>query len=825
MLLLVIPVQAQKLIPNSSVTGVCYAGNKINRIYIPPPDSFFKKSGSKSGGSITVYYTGFSSQGIAAVEYAVSILETMLPADTKMTIKASWEKISTAGVLANSSITGYAGGWGIDALNPLALYPVALAEKIAGESLNDDLQGDFIITVNNSINWYLGTDGKPPDKMYDLVTVVLHEVCHGLGFFDSMNISNTYGHYGYSIHLMLNDSVPIINDTIPMIYDTFIENLAGKRLTDTLQFINNSGGLTSQITGGQLYFNGPLLKYYTSGSRARLYVPSVFSTGSSIAHLDEATTLEPNTLMTPYVDLAEAIHDPGKLTFSILGDLGWINTRIIHQPMDDTEENISQVHLSAIIKSDTAYNRNKVGAVFSFDGFRTSDTLWMVSPDESDTFKITLNLPSYNTELQYYFFTEDCFLRLYRSPSFFNKLPYKVYIGADTVKPLILHTPAEYYLESQIPDSLKLEATVADNNGVDSVYIEYRKNNGPSKYIGLKLKKPYRYSTVFDLSHELLAGGDSLQYRIFASDSAHISNVAVLPKTGYFVINIEDIGSTLINYSTDFTGATNDFFNIGFNISKPAGFSKYGLHTRHPYESPEIDNDSIEYTAMLRHPLKFNASGMLIDFRELVLVEPGDPGSVFGSSDFYDYVILEGSKDFGKTWFGMQNGYDCRYTKSWESAYNSSVTGNNSTFTGTEGMLVKHSLFYHPSANIAAGDTILLRFRLFSDPYANGWGWVIEDLNINSLVDAVEKIEDNPVVIYPNPGRGLIRINADVQGKTGGKSLRYSIFNSTGTCIVNNYTYDYSETLVDISDYPPGFYIIVLYRDDGIKRIKYTLIK
>ena len=39
----VIPLQAQDLITNSSVTGVCYAGNKINRIYIPPPDEFYKK--------------------------------------------------------------------------------------------------------------------------------------------------------------------------------------------------------------------------------------------------------------------------------------------------------------------------------------------------------------------------------------------------------------------------------------------------------------------------------------------------------------------------------------------------------------------------------------------------------------------------------------------------------------------------------------------------------------------------------------------------------------------------------------------------------------
>ena len=68
--------------------------------------NFSEKTGSKSGGSITIYYTsGFPSQAKTAMEYAASILKTLLPADTKFTINASWEKISTAGVLAQSSIT------------------------------------------------------------------------------------------------------------------------------------------------------------------------------------------------------------------------------------------------------------------------------------------------------------------------------------------------------------------------------------------------------------------------------------------------------------------------------------------------------------------------------------------------------------------------------------------------------------------------------------------------------------------------------------------------------------------------------------------------
>lgn len=813
----ILTLRAQDLIKNSSVTGVCYAGNKIKRFYIPPPKEFFRKGGSKSGGSITIFYTGFfPNQAKTAMKYAASILETMLPSDAKFTIMASWEKISTAGILAQSTITGYAVGWGIDALNPISLYPVALAEKIVDESLNEDIQGDIDLTVNNSKNWYLGTDGQTPVHMYDLVTVVLHEICHGLGFFDSMNTDATIGWYGRS--------------SIPMIYDTFVENFSGSRLTDTLKFLNYSASLRSQLTGNQLYFNGPLLKKYSvlnnySGLRARLYAPPAWDAGSSVSHLDETETLTVNSLMTPFIDLGEAIHDPGSYTFSILGDLGWINTRIIHKPMGDTESPMTQVLLSANIKSDTIYNHNKVGLVFSFNSFQTSDTLFMNSPNSDNSYNSTIIIPSYNSELQYYFFVEDCFLRLYRSPSLFQKFRYKVYVGTDTVKPVITHIPERYYLDKT--DSIRFNAKAIDNIGIDTVYIEYKVNTGPSKFIGLNAGVSDSFNVILNARPLLLVAGDSIKYRIFAIDSAKGANVAVLPESGYFVVDIEnnDIGSTLESYSTDFTGTAADFFKIGFKISKPSGFSKYGLHTKHPYESPEDNNKIIEYTAMLKHPLKFNESGMLINFNEVVLVEPGEAGSVFGSSDFYDYVIVEGSKNFGKTWFNLTNGYDSRLVSSWESAYNSSIVGYNSTFIGTESMLQKHTFLYRPSDNISAGDTLLLRFRLYSDPFSNGWGWVIENLKINPLIDAVAEISNNPVKLYPNPGTGLIKISTDITGHENSKPLHYSVFNAAGICLINSKNSGSSETLVDISDYPPGMYIIVLYLDDGIKTIKYSLIK
>jgi hypothetical protein len=239
-----------------------------------------------------------------------------------------------------------------------------------------------------------------------------------------------------------------------------------------------------------------------------------------------------------------------------------------------------------------------------------------------------------------------------------------------------------------------------------------------------------------------------------------------------------------------------------------------------------MDNDkTIESTAILRHPLKFTESGMLFSFNEVVLVEPGESGAVFGSSGYYDYVIIEGSKNFGKTWFNLINGYNCSLFPDWEIAYNSSIVGDNSTFVGTEKMLQKHTFLYHPSDKISAGDTLLVRFRLFSDPFANGWGWVIEDLKISPLVDAVKEVTNQQLRVYPNPGKGLIKFSSGVQGQQSYRPFRYKVFNASGICLRDASTLEYSDTLVDISGYPPGMYFIILYLDDGIKTIKYSLIK
>jgi hypothetical protein len=286
---------------------------------------------------------------------------------------------------------------------------------------------------------------------------------------------------------------------------------------------------------------------------------------------------------------------------------------------------------------------------------------------------------------------------------------------------------------------------------------------------------------------------------------------------------IETLMPVVTSYSTDFSDAVADFFYSGFEISRPTGFSSLALHSEHPYKSPDEDYKSLEFSAVLRHPVVFEASGMVVSLKELVLVEPGAEGSVFGFSDFYDYVVIEASKDYGKTWFGLTDGYDSRIIPSWETAYNSLIIGQNSTFEGTESMMKEHAYYPRISDWISDRDSLLIRFRIYSDPYANGWGWVIDDLQIKPLIDLVEEKSITGVKVFPNPGNGLVNIIFEGAGYL--KPAQISVFDITGRCILNEKSPGEEKVTLNITGNPSGLYLIVINDGYSTRTIKYSLIK
>jgi len=227
------------------------------------------------------------------------------------------------------------------------------------------------------------------------------------------------------------------------------------------------------------------------------------------------------------------------------------------------------------------------------------------------------------------------------------------------------------------------------------------------------------------------------------------------------------------SYANDFENLpVNDFLGEGFQIARYFGFRTKAIHTDHPYK------DQTGYYYILKQPIIVKSDSAFLKYDDIALVEPGEAGTVFGDPKFKDYVVVEGSKD-GENWLPLADGYDARYDSLWLNAYTNGGYISN--------LWVSHSLDLLNT--FSAQDTILIRFRLYSDQENNGWGWAIDNLQIQKIITALSA--NNPVVQkftlaqnYPNPFNPstTIRFTLDQNRK-----VNLKIFNVAGQRIKTIY--------------------------------------
>ena len=264
-------------------------------------------------------------------------------------------------------------------------------------------------------------------------------------------------------------------------------------------------------------------------------------------------------------------------------------------------------------------------------------------------------------------------------------------------------------------------------------------------------------------------------------------------------------------YSTTFSDLVGDEFGLDrFRIGPQGGFEGRQLHTEHPYESGTAGGYDNGYSvhAQLNIPIIITDYTPSIRFKEIVLVEPGEPGSSYGDWNYWDYVIVEASKD-GENWKRLIDGYDSDADPSWKSAYQSGTFGNPS-------LIRNRDINFSPHFNV--GDTVKVRFRMFSDDLTVSWGWMVDDLYIQKDLPVVQGIEftelDKNISIYPNPTEGEFKIEFEDtwQGEVVCKITDIfgrSIFRD----ILDNSSSNSSHE-VDIRDSNDGIYLVQLVQGD-----------
>ncbi|GAB3505545.1 hypothetical protein GCM10027442_08830 [Emticicia fontis] len=838
-------------------------GNFVDaNTYVPPAKEVEEALKGKNVRSTTkatfiVTYNGFSPAAQKSFQLAVDIWSNLITSPVPIRINAIWHPIDSEGV--SGTILGQASPADFTRNFPgqqkaSTWYPIALAEKIAGQELNSVNDPDITAEFNSSAPWYLGT-GSPGRNEFDFASVVLHELCHGLGFTSSLRsaITSTTASWGY--------------DTgSPFVFDGFVENGTGQQLIDTKNFPNPSAALRQQLIGNNLFFNSPS-SAAKGDEKPRLYAPNTYQPGSSTSHVDDNTYTSgnPNSLMTSSASLREVIRDPGPLVKNMFADMGWKGTSILHTPLKNIETSVKTVTVKATITSDTTLIAGSAKVFYTENDtvMTHAKSINLVRVGSTNDYTATIPVTTQSSIIRYYLVVDDNFKRKNTAPA---EAPLSGYYGfqigeADISSPFVSAAPLTFVSSGVKPD-IFLNAEDDFEHGIDTVYVEYMVNGQAKTPVGLKKYNPATddksYSQgrndAFSYLGKAIFGdlksGDHVLYRIVAIDNSKKKNTTILPSylntpgnnvkvtPDYYEFAVTDLvtQTPVLTYSTDFNTTNNDFAGIGgWGITQPSGFNDGALHSAHPYKNGGDENLESNTMALFLRPieLKMDADSANITFDEIVLVEPGDNGTVFGDPTFFDYVVVEGSYDGGASWIPFEDGYDATSNSVWQKAFTGSMVNGtvmgadgepfpsvDSKAVGTPAMYKTRTIKMLSTDNFVGGDIVLIRFRLYSDQLTYGWGWAIDNLKIQlpppPPVLAVEPGLEKSVILSPNPSPDEIQISTTL-AKPG--RVKMEVFGVNGKKIMDREFMAEINTFyqkIDVSDLNPGTYLVRLHTENGM---------
>ncbi|TAJ15353.1 T9SS C-terminal target domain-containing protein [Marinilabiliaceae bacterium JC017] len=275
--------------------------------------------------------------------------------------------------------------------------------------------------------------------------------------------------------------------------------------------------------------------------------------------------------------------------------------------------------------------------------------------------------------------------------------------------------------------------------------------------------------------NEFLENAFPVQLKGYSGDKAVYSNYVWVDNPSY--------EQPVEKYLNNFEFRKDDFFGNGFKISNEV-FADDAIHTDHPYA------EGNEFVYQLKYPIIVmeDAEKANMSYRDIAFVEKGDPGTTYGDKEFWDYVIVEGSKD-GVNWISLEGGYDFGFHSNWD---NGSSTIDR---TPSSSQFVDHTI--NLQEKFAPKDTILVRFRLYSDAYTAGWGWIIDDIRIQeegTSLNIQERKPEGAIKVSPNPATSYF--NLSLENEKRGKVI-VNIYNLEGVMVYSNSFIKQGEVLAE----------------------------
>lgn len=255
-------------------------------------------------------------QRFTAFAYAADIWAGLLDSSQAIIVGVAFNPLPCEATTANLGAAGtntvHRDFTGAPIIN--TWYPAALANTLAGTDLApgmDDIDAFFNSAIDDAACtfpkvWYYGLDGNPPAGTIDFVSVVLHELGHGLGF-------QTFVDLGTGAKLNNFD-------------DVFMLWLEDHSTGELYTGMTDGARVSASVDTGNLHWVGPDVVAQSDGltsgrhpsGHLEMYAPDPQDLGSSVSHFSSA--LSPDELMEP--SFTGATHDVG-LAAALMQDIGW----------------------------------------------------------------------------------------------------------------------------------------------------------------------------------------------------------------------------------------------------------------------------------------------------------------------------------------------------------------------------------------------------------------------------------------------------------------------------------------------------------------------
>ena len=214
-----------------------------------------------------------------------------------------------------------------------------------------------------------------------------------------------------------------------------------------------------------------------------------------------------------------------------------VHLDITHTPLTDVEDANGPFPILATVVH--TFRLDSLSIYYKFDSDSTFSTSPLTPTGNLNEFSGSIPGPGIGSNVNYYIRGVDSIQVSANLPVHAPDSTFQFYAGPDTIRPVLTHTPIVHWPSLRWPPTIT--ATATDNLGVDSVYVEYRINDGGWNVAALV--QVDSSSTWRGTLAGIVVPGDTVDYRVAARDIATIPNIAYAPADSFYSIGILDLVS------------------------------------------------------------------------------------------------------------------------------------------------------------------------------------------------------------------------------------------------------------------------------------------